>query len=577
VNALDYAVLLITLLGIAGYGMWRTRSRRSLDTYLRGARDTGWFTIGIAVMATQASATTFLSTPGQGYQDGIGFIQNYFGAPLAMIVIAAVFLPIFRRLKVYTAYEYLGQRFDQKTRLLGAGLFLVQRGIAAGITVYAPAIVLSTVFGWRLDVTIIASGVLVLLYTAAGGSEAVSLTQKYQFGVIMIGMIAAFVVLLSKLPAGFTLHDGFTVAGGFGKLKAVDPTLSLVPRYTLWSGLIGGMFLAMSYFGADQSQVQRYLGGSSLRESRLGLMFNAIFKIPLQLFILLLGAFIFVFYQFERPPVFFNQTAWQNAAQHGAAEKFRPIESAYAAVEVEKQQDVTRWLTAEHAGDVTAAAAAHAAARNAQARAEAIRADANKALHAADPRAPATDTDYVFITFILTYLPHGLIGLLVTVFFAATLNSKAAELNALASATTVDFYRHIINRDANDARCVTASRWFTALWGCIAIGFALTITLAENLIQYANIIASIFYPVLLGFFLVAFFLKHVRGTAVFWGAIAAQAVTIAIFLARRAHPDFPVSYLWDNVIGCAACVLFSLLLQAVLGSAGSGQPRTATT
>ena len=356
-NAIDYAVLLITLLGIAGYGMWRTRSRRSLDTYLRGARDTGWFTIGIAVMATQASATTFLSTPGQGYQDGIGFIQNYFGAPLAMIVIATVFLPIFRRLKVYTAYEYLGQRFDQKTRLLGAGLFLLQRGIAAGITVYAPAIVLSTVFGWRLDVTIIASGVLVLLYTAAGGSEAVSLTQKYQFGVIMIGMIAAFVVLLSKLPAGFTLHDAFTVAGGFGKLKAVDPTLSLAPRYPLWSGLIGGMFLAMSYFGADQSQVQRYLGGSSLRESRLGLMFNAIFKIPLQLFILLLGAFIFVFYQFERPPVFFNQPAWQGTPRHGAAEKFRAIEAAYAAAENEKQQDVTRWLAAEHAGDHAAAAA----------------------------------------------------------------------------------------------------------------------------------------------------------------------------------------------------------------------------
>ncbi len=371
-NALDYAVLLITLLGIAGYGVWRTRSRRTLHTYLRGARDTGWFTIGVGVMATQASATTFLSTPGQGYQDGIGFIQNYFGAPLAMIVIAAVFLPIFRRLQVYTAYEYLGQRFDQKTRLLGAGLFLVQRGIAAGITVYAPAIVLSTVFGWRLDATIVASGVLVLIYTVAGGSEAVSLTQKYQFGVIMLGMIAAFAVLLSKLPAGLTLRDAFTVAGGFGKLKAVDPTLSLAPRYTLWSGLIGGMFLAMSYFGADQSQVQRYLGGSSLRESRLGLIFNAIFKIPLQLFILMLGAFIFVFYQFERPPVFFNQAAWQTATEHGTAlhGKTGHLHRAERTptVEAEKQQDITRWLAAAHAGDQTAAAAARTAARDAHQR-----------------------------------------------------------------------------------------------------------------------------------------------------------------------------------------------------------------
>ncbi len=563
-NALDYLVLVGTLLAIAGYGMWRTRSRRSLDTYLRGAGNTGWLTIGVGVMATQASATTFLSTPGQGYQDGLGFIQNYFGAPLAMIVIAAVFLPIFRRLKVYTAYEYLGQRFDQKTRLLSAGLFLVQRGIAAGITIYAPAIVLSTVLGWRLDLTIMGSGLLVTAYTVAGGSEAVSLTQKWQFSVILLGMLAAFAVLLARLPAGLTLRDAFTVAGGFDKLHAVDATPSLAPRYTLWSGLIGGLFLAMSYFGADQSQVQRYLGGASLRESRLGLMFNAVFKIPLQLFILLLGALIFVFYQFERPPVFFNQTAWQQAARQGTAEKFHAIENAYAAVQAEKQADITRWLAAEHAGDRPAGVAARADARAAHARAEAIRVDAKKALHAADPRAPTTDTDYVFITFILTYLPHGLIGLLITAFFAATLNSKSAELNALASATTVDVYRHIISREADDARCVTASRWFTALWGLAAIGFALSINLAENLIQYANIIASIFYPVLLGFFLVAFFCKSVRGTAVFWGALAAQAVTLGIFIARRTQPDFPVSYLWDNVIGCAACVLFSVAIQAFL-------------
>lgn len=571
-NGLDYAVLLVTILAIAGYGMWRTRSRRSLDTYLRGARDTNWFTIGVAVMATQASATTFLSTPGQGYQDGIGFIQNYFGAPLAMIIIAAVFLPIFRRLNVYTAYEYLGQRFDRKTRLLGAGLFLLQRGIAAGITIYAPAIVLSTAMGWPLQLTIMASGLLVLLYTVAGGSEAVALTQKYQFGVIIAGMIAAFVVLVTKLPPGLSLGDAFTVAGGFGKLKAVDPTLSLQPRYTLWSGLIGGLFLALSYFGADQSQVQRYLGGASLRESRLGLMFNAVFKIPMQLFILLLGALIFVFYQFERPPVFFNQTAWHAAAQT-APGKFSAIESDYAAAQVEKQQEITRWLAAEHAGDTAASTAARSAARDSQAQAEAVRVRAKAALREADPRAPTTDTDYVFIHFIISYLPHGLIGLLITVFFAATLNSKAAELNALASATTVDLYRHLINPSANDARCVTASRWFTALWGLAAIGFALSITLAENLIQFANIIASIFYPVLLGLFFVAFFLKKVGGTAVFWGALAAQAVTVAIFFARGASADFPFSYLWDNVIGCAACMLFSLVMQATLPA--SREPATA--
>lgn len=562
-NALDYLVLVGTLLGIAGYGMWRTRGRRNLDSYLKGASNTTWLTIGISVMATQASATTFLSMPGQGYQDGIGFVQNYFGMPLALILICAFFLPIFRQLNVYTAYEYLGRRFDKKTRLFGAAIFLLQRGIGAGITIYAPAIVLTTVLGWRLDLTIIASGLLVTLYTVAGGSEAVSLTQKYQFAVIMAGMAIACWVLLTKLPAGLSLHDAFTVAGGFGKLKAVDPSPSLVPRYTLWSGLIGGLFLQLSYFGADQSQVQRYLGGGSLRGSRLGLMFNAIFKIPMQVFILLLGALLFVFYQFQRPPVFFNRPAWQQAAQQGAGDKLHAIETSYAAAQAEKQQDIERWLTAQHAGDDAAAETAHQAALAAHKRGEDLRTEAKRVLREADPRAPQADTDYVFITFIFDYLPHGVIGLLVTVFFAATLNSKAAELNALASATTVDFYRHLVHREADDARCVAASRWFTAMWGLIAIAFALTINLAENLIQYANIVASIFYPVLLGLFLVAFFQKQVRGTAVFCAALAALAVTLALFFARRSIPDFPVSYLWDNLIGCVALVAFAAALQFI--------------
>jgi len=561
VNALDYLVLIGTLLGIAAYGMWRTRGRRDLHTYLKGASNTGWFTIGISVMATQASATTFLSTPGQGYQDGLGFVQNYFGAPLALVIIAVFFLPIFRGLDVYTAYEYLGRRFDQKTRLLGTALFLLQRGIAAGITVYAPAIVLSTVMGWRLDLTIVASGLLVTLYTVAGGSEAVSLTQKYQFAVIVAGMAVAFWVLLTKLPAGLSVRDAFTVAGGFGRLKAVDPSPSLAPRYTLWSGLIGGLFLQLSYFGADQSQVQRYLGGGSLRASRLGLMFNAVFKIPMQFLILLLGVFIFVFYQFERPPVFFNQPAWQQAIRRGAGAKLHAVEADYAAAHAEKEKQIDRWLAAQHAGERAAADAAHAAAVAEYARGEGLRAEAKRVLREADPRAPQADADYVFITFILQQLPHGVIGLLITVFFAATLNSKAAELSALASATTVDLYRHLVAPEAGDTQCVAVSRWFTAMWGVAAIGFALTINLAENLIQFANMIASIFYPVLLGLFLVAFFQKKVGGTAVFAGALAAQVLTIAVFFWRKTHPDFPVSYLWDNLVGCAACVLFSALLQ----------------
>ncbi len=310
-NALDYAILFGSMLAIAVYAIWSTRGRRDFNTYMKGAAETRWLTIGLSVMATQASAITFLSTPGQGYESGLGFVQNYFGAPLALIVIAAVFLPIYRRLKVYTAYEYLGHRFDPKTRLLGAGLFLLQRGLGAGITIYAPAIVLSTVMGWRLDVTIVCSGLLVVVYTVAGGCDAVSLTQKYQIGVIFAGMLAAFAVLLAKLPHGLTFTDALSIAGGFHKLGAVDFSTSFDRRYTVWSGLLGGMFLALSYFGTDQSQVQRYLSGGSLRESRLGLMFNAVFKIPMQFFILLLGVLIFVFYQFERPPVYFNRTAWE--------------------------------------------------------------------------------------------------------------------------------------------------------------------------------------------------------------------------------------------------------------------------
>ncbi len=563
-NALDYLVLLGVMVGIAAYGMWRTRGGGDLHTYLKGASNTHWLTIGLSVMATQASAITFLSTPGQGYESGLGFVQNYFGAPLALIVIAAVFLPIYRRLKVYTAYEYLGKRFDGKTRLLGAGLFLIQRGLGAGITIYAPAIVLSSVMGWRLDLTIVCSGLLVVAYTVSGGSTAVNLTQKYQIGVIFIGMIAAFFVLLARLPAGLTFSDALTVAGGFHKLEAVDFSLNPDRRYTFWSGILGGMFLALSYFGTDQSQVQRYLSGASLRESRLGLMFNAVFKVPMQFFILLLGALVFVFYQFERPPVFFNGAAWQQQAAGAAGGKLRALEADFNTAHAEKQQHVTAWLAARHAGDQATAESERAAALAANARTEQARVETKAVLRTADPLTPTNDSDYVFITFILNYLPHGLIGLLVAVFFAAAFSSKAGELNALGSTTTIDIYRHVIKPGATDAHYVTASKWFTALWGLVAIGFALFASLAENLIQASNIVGSIFYGVVLGLFLVAFFWKRIGGTAVFWAAVVAQLLIFAIYFLRHVFPVLDFSYLWYNVIGCAACMLFSVAIQAFL-------------
>ena len=556
-NPLDFVVLIGSMLGIAAYGMWHTRTHRNLSHYLKGDETMGWVTIGISVAATQASAITFISTPGQGYQDGLGFVQNYFGMPLALILIAAVFLPMYRRLNIYTAYEFLGRRFDAKTRLLGAALFLLQRGLAAGITIYAPAIILSTVLGWRLDLTIILSGLLVVIYTVMGGSEAVSLTQKYQMAVIFAGMATAFIVLLVKLPANFT--DALTVAGGFQKLHAVDFSLDVKQRYTFWSGLFGGLFLSLSYFGTDQSQVQRYISGASLRESRLGLMFNAVLKIPMQFFILLLGVMVFVFYQFEQPPVFFNQSAWNQVVKQDSGGQLKSFEQKFDAIHVEKEQWIHSWLDAKHSGNQEAATQARAQALAANDRSDAVRAEARTALAAADPGVKSNDADYVFITFILHYLPHGVIGLLVAAFFAAALSSKAAELNALGSTTTIDFYRHVFKREASDDHYVAASKWFTFFWGLVAIGFALFANLAENLIQAVNIVGSVFYGVVLALFLVAFFIRRVGGTAIFWAALAAQALVFILYF------SLSISYLWYNFIGCAACVLFSLLIQTVLG------------
>jgi solute:Na+ symporter, SSS family len=558
-SPLDFVVLLGTILGIAAYGVWRTRKVHTLQTYLRGEQATGWATIGMSVMATQASAITFISTPGQGYKDGLGFVQNYFGMPLALILVAAVFLPMFRQLNVYTAYEYLGRRFDSKTRLLGAALFLLQRGLAAGITIYAPAIILSTVLGWRLDLTIILSGLVVIVYTVSGGSDAVNLTQRYQLAVIFGGMFAAFIILLRRLPANLSFTDALTVAGGFKKLGAVDFSLDVHRRYTFWSGLLGGLFLSLSYFGADQSQVQRYLTGKSLREGRLGLMFNAVLKIPMQFFILLLGAMLFVFYQYERPPIYFNQWAWAAQVSKDPGGKPAALERDFAAVHAEKQQWLDAWIAAKHRGDHQAEAEAQAQAMAVNDRAGALREEAGKLVNQGH-RTKSNDSDYVFISFVTQHLPHGVIGLLIAAFFAAALSSKAAELNALGSTTTVDLYRHVVRREATDAHYVAASKWFTLFWGLVALAFALFAGLSENLIQAVNIVGSIFYGVPLALFLVAFFFRWIGGTAVFWAAIAAQVLVLVLFR------YLSISYLWYNLIGCAACVGLSIVLQSMTGA-----------
>ncbi len=443
----------------------------------------------------------------------------------------------------------------------------MQRGLAAGVTIYAPAIILATVLGWRLDLTIIATGLLVIIYTVTGGSAAVNLTQKWQMGIIFGGMVVAFFILLARLPAGLGFTGAAHVAGAMGKLQAVDFSLNPDRRYTLWTGLFGGLFLSLSYFGTDQSQVQRYIGGAALREGRLGLMFNALLKIPMQFSILLLGALLFVFYQFQPAPVFFNRVEWQYHATGTNAAVFHALEEKNSALHAAKQEKIQTWLRARKQGDATAESTARAAMLEAEAQSDTVRTEAKTALITADPLANTKDSDYVFIGFMLDQLPHGVIGLLIAVMIAAALGSKSGELNALGTTTTIDLWRQFRPLAAHDeARNVRAAKWFTAFWGFVAIAFALFAGFAENLIEAINIIGSIFYGVLLGIFLVAFFSKHVGGTAVFWSAVAAQSLIFALYFLRHRFPALDFSYLWYNLIGCAACVVFSVLLEVLLSN-----------
>ena len=553
-NRLDYFVLIATILAIPLYGLWRTRGSASLGQYLKGDASIRWATIGLSVLATQAGPITFLSMPGQAYESGIGFIQNYFGQPLALIVVCAVFVPIYQRLKVYTAYQYLGQRFDRKTQLLGAFLFLVQRGIAAGITIYAPAIVLSTLLGWRLNLTIWFAGGLVIIYTVMGGTKIVSITQRYQMIVILVGMAIAFAVAVYRLSPHLSFENTLLVAGKMGKLEAVDFSVDPHKRYTFWSGLIGGFFLALSYFGADQSQVQRYLAGGSLKESRLGLLFNAAVKVPLQFFILLLGAIVFMFYQFEKPPVYFNQPAYQRAAENGYGPQLTALQTRFDDVFMQKRA-VIRGISSTSANErdlaMTKLRELDVQARELRDRIKAVLEQAG-----VDPK--NKDSDYVFITFILQQMPHGLVGLLIAVILCATMSATAATLNALGSTTAIDFYRPLIRPNASDHHYVVAAKALTAAWGLVAISIASFASLVENLIEAGNILGSVFYGSILGLFLAAFFIRRVTGSAVFFAALFAQTLVFVLFATTN------IGYLWYNFIGCAAVLILATILQRTI-------------
>jgi Na+/proline symporter len=553
VSRLDYIVLFATILAIPLYGLWRTYNHPNLREYLKGDKTIRWGTIGLSVLATQAGPITFLSMPGQAYESGIGFIQNYFGQPFALIVVCAIFVPIYQRLKVYTAYEYLGQRFDNKTRLLGALLFLIQRGIAAGITIYAPAIILSALLGWDLNLTIWLAGGFVIAYTVVGGTKIVSLTQRYQILVIFVGMALAFGIAVHRLPAELSFSDALSIAGRMGKLQAVDFSIDPSKRYTFWSGILGGFFLSLSYFGADQSQVQRYLAGGSLRASRIGLLFNALVKVPMQFLILLLGAMVFLFYQFEKPPMFFNQPTYQRAIERGYGPKLDALQTQFDEVFTRKRETLQA-LPKISASDSQALSAQVQAL---DARARGIRDETKKLLEQAGASPKSKDSDYVFITFVLHHLPHGVVGLLVAVIFCATMSATSAVLNALGSTTAVDLYR-LFRPGATDHHYVVATRWLTAAWGLVAIAVASFCSLVENLIEAGNILASVFYGSILGLFLVAFFLRNVRGSAVFFAAVLAQTIVLVLFLTTN------IGYLWYNFIGCTAVLLFAWILQATV-------------
>ncbi|NOT32791.1 MAG: sodium:solute symporter, partial [Candidatus Eisenbacteria bacterium] len=579
-STVDWVVLFGTLAFFVGYGVWRGRGERNLSDFLLAGRSMPWGMVALSVMATQASAVTFLATPGQGFTDGLRFVQFYFGLPLAMIVICVLAIPIYHRLKVFTAYEYLEQRFDGKTRSLAAALFLIQRGLAAGITIYAPSLVLSVVLGWELRTTCALIGGLVVIYTVTGGSKAVSHTQALQFSIILGTMTVAFVLIARALPSGVSLGDAASLAGVLGRLNALETRFDPNDRYNLWSGLLGGFFLQLSYFGTDQSQVGRYLTGASVTQSRLGLLFNGLMKIPMQFAILSLGVLIFAFYLFAPPPLHFDPVGRARIANGPTAPAYEALEVRHRESWQARRASAEAVLAARHAGDASAVARSQVELRDRQAALTEVQKDKVALIKSHDPRAATSDTNYVFLTFVLANLPVGLIGLVFAAVFAASMNSTAAELSALTSTTVVDVLKRITGRARRTGaavvegitssgsaatgaleagrRDVWTARAVTVGWALFAVGFADAASRLGSLIEAVNILGSLFYGTILGIFMTAFLLRSVRGTAVFVAALIAEAMILACFRFTA------ISFLWYNLIGCVAVMIVAWLIQRLL-------------
>ena len=553
---IDWIVLSVTLLFIVSYGVYKTKGSKNVEDYILGNKQTNWWTVGLSVMATQASAITFLSTPGQAYHDGMGFVQFYFGLPIAMVVICVTFIPIYHKLKVFTAYEYLEQRFDLKTRTLASILFMIQRGLGTGLTIYAPSIILSTLLGWNLTMLNIIIGILVIIYTYSGGTKAVNVTQKQQMFVIMSGMIITFFLILHLLPNEMTVSNALHIAGANEKMNIVDFSFNPETRYTFWSGIAGGFFLSLAYFGTDQSQVGRYLSGKSDKESQMGLIMNGFLKVPMQFFILLIGVMVFVFFQFNDVPLNFNPINKEAIEKSVYAEKYHGLEKQLKDLTEEKKE--FNLLYMDHLNQNYDNPILRSRLVAISGKEKDLRDQAKELITKADPKAETNDKDYVFLYFILNYLPKGLIGLLLAVILSAAMSSSASGLTALASTTAIDIYRRNLKTPKSDKHFVNATKYFTLLWGIIAILFACVGTLFENLIQLVNIVGSIFYGTVLGIFLVGFYIKYIKAESIFYSALISQLLIFYIY-----YLDI-VSFLWLNFIGALLTITLSLLAQSIL-------------
>jgi Na+/proline symporter len=561
-SGLDWFILSMTVITIVGYGIWKTKGSKDTEGFLLGGNEAKWWTVGLSVMATQASAITFLSTPGQAYNDGMGFAQFYLMLPVAMIIICITFIPLFYKLKVYTAYEYLESRFDLKTRSLTSCLFLVQRGLATGITIYAPALILSSVLGWNLKVTAVVIGIIAIAYTVSGGTKAVHVTHKLQMLVIFIGLFIIFFILLSYLPDEYSFREILQIANANDKLEVLDFNFDWKDRYNIWTSM-AALFLFLSYFGTDQSQVQRYISGQSIKASRLGLLMNGLMKVPLQFFILFLGVLVFIFFQFHKPPIFFNEAVNEKVYQSTYNSSFRNIENELSQVFLERELLNDQYISAIRNNDeasqmdlkkkITASALDE----------KDLRENAKVIIKQLDDTIETNDKDYVFINFILNYLPRGLVGLLLAVIFFAAMSSTASELNALGSTTTIDIYKRNLAQGKSEDHYLKASKMLTLMWGIIAILFASFASLAENLIQFVNIVGSVFYGTILGVFLAAFYLKYIKSNAIFYGALLAEVIVIYVWY-NFIFVEEKMSFLWLNIIGCMLTLIFATVLSFVV-------------